>query len=94
MVPKYDDFASSSRYLRSRVGPKHSTVTYGSHVSLHLALGLLFLGGGHLTLSTRPEAVAAMICAFYPKFPTHSNDNRSVGQGTLHASCRRFRIPP
>ena len=94
LISKYDDFASSSRYLRSRVGPKHSTVTYGSHVSLHLALGLLFLGGGHLTLSTRPEAVAAMICAFYPKFPTHSNDNRSVGQGALHASCRRFRIPP
>ena len=66
------------RYLRSRVGPKHSTVTYGSHVALHLSLGLLFLGGGELTLSTRPEAVAAMICAFYPKFPTHSNDNRSV----------------
>lgn len=68
------------RYLRSRVGPKHSTVTYGSHVALHLSLGLLFLGGGQLTLSTRPEAVAAMICAFYPKFPTHSNDNRSVCQ--------------
>ena len=73
------------RYLRSRVGPKHSTVTYGSHVALHLSLGLLFLGGGHLTLSTKPEAIAAMICAFYPKFPTHSNDNRSVSG--LHTSC-------
>ena len=33
------------RFLRSRVGPsRHSTVTYGSHMALHMALGLLFLG--------------------------------------------------
>ena len=77
-MKRFSVTAFPCRYLRSRVGPKHSTVTYGSHVALHLSLGLLFLGGGRLTLSTRPEAVAAMICAFYPKFPTHSNDNRSV----------------
>ena len=64
------------RFLRSRVGPKNSTVTYGSHMAMHLALGMLFLGGGRYTLSTEPRAVAAMICAFFPKFPTHSNDNR------------------
>ena len=28
------------------------------------------------TLSTKPEAVAAMLCAFFPKFPIHGNDNR------------------
>ena len=65
------------RFLRSRVGPnKHSTVTYGSHMALHMALGLLFLGGGRYTLNTQPESVAAMLAAFFPKFPTHSNDNR------------------
>ncbi len=65
------------RFLRSRVGPqKYSTVTYGSHMALHMALGLLFLGGGRYTLNTEPESVAAMVVAFFPKFPTHSNDNR------------------
>lgn len=71
----------SFRFLRARVGPAHSTVTFGSHMALHMALGLLFLGGGRLTLSTEPLAVAAMVCAFYPKFPTHSNDNRWEGRG-------------
>ncbi|KAJ8981786.1 hypothetical protein NQ317_014802 [Molorchus minor] len=32
--------------------------------------------GGRYTLSNSPASVAALICAFYPKFPTHSNDNR------------------
>ena len=51
-------------------------MNYGSHMAVHLAVGLLFLGGGKLGLSTSPSAVAAMIAAFFPKFPTHSNDNR------------------
>ena len=68
------------RFLRSRVGPKNPTVTYGSHMALHMGLGLLFLGGGKCTLSTRPEAVAAMVAAFFPKFPTHSNDNRYINE--------------
>merc|ERR1719323_1758337 len=73
------------RFLRSRVGPnKHSTVTYGSHMALHMALGLLFLGGGRYTLNTRPESVAAMLAAFFPKFPTHSNDNRYHLQALRH----------
>ena len=72
------------RLLRSRVGPKNPTVTYGSHMALHMALGLLFFGGGRYTLSTSPEAVAAMVAAFFPKFPTHSNDNRYHLQALRH----------
>ncbi|CAB4068606.1 APC1 [Lepeophtheirus salmonis] len=72
------------RYLRSRTGNTNSTVTYGSHMALHMALGLLFIGGGRYTLSTKPEAVAAMLCAFFPKFPTHSNDNRYHLQALRH----------
>lgn len=67
------------RHLRKRVGVTTSVVvTYGSHLATHMALGLLFLGGGRYTLSNSPASVAALICAFYPKFPTHSNDNRFV----------------
>ncbi|XP_068085818.1 anaphase-promoting complex subunit 1 isoform X2 [Anabrus simplex] len=72
------------RHLRTRVGPTNSVVTYGSHLATHMALGLLFLGGGRYTLATSPAAVAAMICAFFPKFPTHSNDNRYHLQAFRH----------
>jgi anaphase-promoting complex subunit 1 len=72
------------RFLGSRVGPKFPTVTYGSHMALHMAMGLLFLGGGRFNLSTEPRAVAAMVCAFFPKFPTHSLDNRFVQENKLN----------
>ncbi|XP_075233032.1 anaphase promoting complex subunit 1 isoform X2 [Lycorma delicatula] len=86
------------RYLRSRVGQAtNSVVTYGSHLATHMALGLLFLGGGRYTLSTSPTAVAAMLCAFFPKFPTHSNDNRYHLQAFRHlyvlASEQRLLLP-
>ena len=64
------------RFLRSRVGPSYNYVLYGSHMAVSMAMGLLFMGGGRFTLSSEPKAVAAMLCAFYPKFPIHSNDNR------------------
>ena len=69
------DVMRTCRMLRARVH-NNNTVTYGSHMAVHLAIGLLFLGGGQLGLSNSPEAVAALLCAFYPKFPTHSCDNR------------------
>ncbi|KAG5893112.1 hypothetical protein JTB14_019316 [Gonioctena quinquepunctata] len=73
------------RHLRRRVGTSNSpVVTYGSHLAIHMALGLLFLGGGRYTLSNSPASVAALICAFYPKFPTHSNDNRYHLQAFRH----------
>lgn len=73
------------RHLRKRVGvASSSVVTYGSHLATHMALGLLFLGGGRYTLSNSPPSVAAMLCAFFPKFPTHSNDNRYHLQAFRH----------
>lgn len=73
------------RHLRRRVGVNSSAiVTYGSHLAIHMALGLLYLGGGRYTLSNSPSSVAALVCAFYPKFPTHSNDNRYHLQAFRH----------
>ncbi|CAB3377512.1 Hypothetical predicted protein [Cloeon dipterum] len=72
------------RFLRSRVGPTQAVVTYGSHMATHMAMGLLFLGGGRYTLSTSAQSVAALLCAFFPKFPTHSNDNRYHLQAFRH----------
>ena len=67
-----------------RSGSFSNVVTYGSHVATHMALGFLFLGGGRLSLGTSPQAIAALICACYPKFPTHSNDNRYHLQALRH----------
>uniref|UniRef100_A0A0A9VWC5 Anaphase-promoting complex subunit 1 n=2 Tax=Lygus hesperus TaxID=30085 RepID=A0A0A9VWC5_LYGHE len=73
------------RHLGSRVGQAtNSVVTYGSHLAIHMSLGLLFLGGGSLSFSNSPESVAALICAFFPRFPTHSNDNRYHLQAFRH----------
>nr|XP_034193924.1 anaphase-promoting complex subunit 1 isoform X2 [Osmia lignaria] len=72
------------RHIRTRVGPASSVVTYGSHLATHMALGLLFLGGGKYTLSNSPSAVAALIISLFPKFPTHSNDNRYHLQALRH----------
>lgn len=66
------------RHVRTRVGPASSVVTYGSHLATHMALAFLFLGGGRYNLSNSPNAVAALIISLFPKFPTHSNDNRFV----------------
>ncbi|XP_022097305.1 anaphase-promoting complex subunit 1-like isoform X2 [Acanthaster planci] len=58
--------------------------SYGSHMATHMAIGLLFLGGGHHTLSTAPMGVAALICSLYPQFPVNSNDNRYHLQALRH----------
>lgn len=70
------------RYLRSRISQAY--VLYGSHMATHMAMGLLFLGGCRYTLNTSPESIAALICAFFPKFPIHSNDNRYHLQAFRH----------
>uniref|UniRef100_A0A182KCH8 Uncharacterized protein n=1 Tax=Anopheles christyi TaxID=43041 RepID=A0A182KCH8_9DIPT len=70
------------RMLRSRIGFLH--VTYGSHMAVHMALGFLFLGAGRFTLSRSPGAIAALVCAIFPKFPTYSNDNRYHLQAFRH----------
>ena len=71
------------RMLRSRVH-NSTVVNYGSHMAVHTAIGLLFLGGGRLGLASSPSAVAAMLAAFFPKFPTHSSDNRYHLQALRH----------
>uniref|UniRef100_A0A1B0CZC3 Anaphase-promoting complex subunit 1 middle domain-containing protein n=1 Tax=Phlebotomus papatasi TaxID=29031 RepID=A0A1B0CZC3_PHLPP len=72
------------RLLRTRIGATNAHVTYGSHMALHMALGFLFLGAGRYTLSTSQSAIAALVCSLFPKFPTHSNDNRYHLQAFRH----------
>lgn len=67
--------------LHSRVS---HDVTYGSHMATNIALGILFLGAGRCTLSTSNMAIAAMISAYYPRFPKSSDDNRAHLQAVRH----------
>ncbi|XP_059045476.1 anaphase-promoting complex subunit 1 [Achroia grisella] len=59
-------------------------LTHGGQMAVHCTIGLLFLGGGRATLSTTPTAIAALLAAFFPKFPTHSEDNRYHLQAFRH----------
>ncbi|KAM4592171.1 anaphase-promoting complex subunit 1 isoform 1-T1 [Odontesthes bonariensis] len=69
------------RFLHKQTGGE---MNYGFHMAHHMALGLLFLGGGRYTLSTSNSAIAALLCALYPHFPSHSTDNRYHLQALRH----------
>ncbi|KAI4089883.1 MAG: hypothetical protein LQ344_005073 [Seirophora lacunosa] len=72
------------RRLRALHGRTDAETTYGSHLAAHLAIGVLFLGGGTHCFGTSNVAVASLLCAFYPLFPTTVLDNRSHLQAFRH----------
>ncbi|KIJ25699.1 hypothetical protein M422DRAFT_77064 [Sphaerobolus stellatus SS14] len=57
---------------------------YGVHMATHMAIGMLFLGGGRYTLGTSDCAIACLVAAFYPRFPTLSHENRGQLQALRH----------
>ncbi|GAA6008355.1 hypothetical protein JCM11491_004446 [Sporobolomyces phaffii] len=72
------------RRLRVAHGHFSEGLTYGYHLSTHMALGLLFLGNARQTLSNSNGAVAALLCALYPVFPATATDNRAHLQAYRH----------
>lgn len=72
------------RFLRISHGRQEQAATYGSHMATHMALGLLFLGAGRFTLGTSDSAIAAMVIAFFPRFPSNTSDNRAHLQACRH----------
>lgn len=72
------------RRLRSLHGRIDADTPYGSHMAAHMAIGMLFLGGGSYTLGTSDLAVASLLCAFYPIFPTTVLDNKCHLQAFRH----------
>lgn len=72
------------RRLRSLHGRIDPDTPYGSHMAAHMAIGILFLGGGSYTLGTSDLGVAALLCAFYPIFPTTVLDNKCHLQAFRH----------
>ncbi|KAK8182026.1 uncharacterized protein BKA78DRAFT_289836 [Phyllosticta capitalensis] len=69
------------RLLHGRVSPD---IPYGSHFAAHMAIGALFLAGGSYTFGTSNLAIATLVCAFYPLFPTDVLDNKAHLQAFRH----------
>ena len=72
------------RRLRLLHGRDDAQTTYGSHMAAHLAIGTLFLGSGTTTFGNSHLAVAALLVAFYPIFPSSVQDNGSHLQAFRH----------
>lgn len=72
------------RRLRALHGRDDAGTPYGSHLAAHLAIGALFLGCGTVTFGSSKMAIAALLVAFYPIFPTSVMDNRSHLQAFRH----------
>ncbi|ESL08692.1 cyclosome subunit [Trypanosoma rangeli SC58] len=64
-----------------------TNVKYGDHLALSMAIGLLFLGGGQLTLSHSLSSVAALVMSFYPLWPDTSSDNKFHLQALRQLYC-------
>ncbi|MCJ1477120.1 Anaphase-promoting complex subunit 1 [Lambiella insularis] len=69
------------RLLHSR---SDADTPYGSHLATHMAIGVLFLAGGTHSFNTSNIAIASLLCAFYPLFPTTVLDNKSHLQAFRH----------
>lgn len=72
------------RRLRVSHGQEGVGVTYGSHMAMHMALGLLFLGKGYFSLGNSNLAIAALSIAFFPRFLAGSSDNKAYPQCYRH----------
>ncbi|MCJ1391678.1 Anaphase-promoting complex subunit 1 [Xylographa bjoerkii] len=72
------------RRLRLLHGRSDPDTPYGSHLATHLAIGVLFLAGGTHSFNTSNIALASLLCAFYPLFPTAILDNKSHLQAFRH----------
>ena len=72
------------RRLRVSHGQEGAGVTYGTHMAMHMAIGILFLGRGHYTLGSSNLAIAAMSIAFFPRFLSSPSDNKAYPQAFRH----------
>ncbi|KAJ2452675.1 Anaphase-promoting complex subunit 1 [Coemansia sp. RSA 2336] len=69
------------RGLHSATGSR----LYGNHMASHMALGLLFVGGGaQFTISSSTASIALLTIAFFPRFPQHYTDNNEHLQAWRH----------
>ncbi|XP_074308133.1 anaphase-promoting complex subunit 1 isoform X2 [Silene latifolia] len=71
------------RFLRNR-NSSDGQANFGIQMTVSLAIGFLFLGGGMRSFSTSKSSIAALLATLYPRFPTGPNDNRCHLQAYRH----------
>ena len=74
----------SNMLAKLRARHHNHELPFGNQMATHMALGLLFLGGGRFTLASSERAIAMMVIAFFPRFPSVSSDNRAHLQAFRH----------
>ena len=57
---------------------------YGFSIAVNMAIGFLFLGNCQYSFSNSDFAIAAILAAIYPKFPSSPSDNRHHLQAFRH----------
>jgi anaphase-promoting complex subunit 1 len=72
------------RRLRALHARTDADTPYGSHFAAHMAVGMLFLGGGSHTFGTSDLAVGALLCACHPLLPASVLDNTAHLQAFRH----------
>jgi anaphase-promoting complex subunit 1 len=72
------------RRLRALHARTDADTSYGSHFAAHMAVGMLFLGGGSHTFGTSDLAVGALLCACHPLLPASVLDNTAHLQAFRH----------
>lgn len=63
---------------------KVDDVIYGSHLSLSMSIGLLFLAGGTYSLRRDPISTASLLLSICPRYPARTLDNQYHLQALRH----------
>lgn len=63
---------------------KVDDVNYGTHLSLAMAIGMLFLAGGNASLQRDPLSIACLLLSVCPRFPLRTSDNQYHLQPLRH----------
>ena len=64
------------RSLRVCLPDRSQAISYGYQMAINSSIGLLFLGGGRFALDNSLPSIGALVCAFYPRYPLSTADNR------------------
>ena len=63
---------------------KVDDVTFGTHMALSMAIGMLFLSGGNASLKRDPLSIACLLLSICPRFPARTVDNQYHLQAFRH----------
>lgn len=75
------------RRLRVLHGRISKSLQYGNHIAASMALGFLFLGGGQYAFGKTKFALASLIVALYPVFPSGGGENEVHLEALRHFWC-------